>query len=93
MPANGELKIRMNRPTDDYNRIIEISPVQKLEQAPEMPGGQTVIAHGLKVSVDFNNRDMHSDLDTNKIRGIIQSSIEFNKKELYDFLNMTGGST
>lgn len=88
MPSDGELRIRVNRPVDDYNRVIEMQPVQKMEQAKEIPGEQHVVAYGLKVVVDFNNRDMSKDLDTDRIRGIIQSSIQFNNKELYEFLNM-----
>jgi len=88
MPPDGELKIRVNRPVDDYNRIIEMQPVQKIEQSLKTPGEQHLIAYGLKVIVDFNNRNMTEDLNIDSIRGIIQSSIEFNNKELYEFLNV-----
>lgn len=94
MPANGELKIRVNRPTDDYNRIIEMQPVQKVKRVPEIPDTQQVLAHGLKVSVDFNNRNMSTDLQNNDIKSILYESIDFNKKGLYEFLNReTGGES
>jgi len=94
MPANGELKIRVNRPTDDYNRAIEMQPVQKVKRMPEMPDRQQVLGHGLKVNVDFNNRDMSTNLQNNDIRSILYESIAFNKKGLYEFLNReTGGES
>ena len=37
--------------------------------------------------VDFNNRDMSKSLETDDIRRIIQASVEFNEKLLYEFLN------
>jgi len=94
MPANGELKIRVNRPTDDYNRIIEMQPVRKVKRMPEIPDTQQVLGHGLKVSVDFNNRDMSTNLQNSNIMSILYESIEFNKKGLYEFLNReTGGES
>ena len=86
MPPEGEIKLRINRPVDDYNRIIELSPIIKAEA---MPPGQPpqIKAHGLKVKVDINNRDMGNDLDTDTIRAIIQVSKTFNETKLYEFLN------
>ncbi len=91
VPSDGELRIRVNRPVDDYNRSIEMWPVQKMQRKEDL-NLPHVNAYGLKVVVDFNNRNMGEDLDNDRIRGIIQSSSEFNKKELYEFLNMTGES-
>ncbi|MHC4258830.1 MAG: hypothetical protein ACYSTF_00230 [Planctomycetota bacterium] len=89
VPTNGELKLRINIPTDDYNRVIEMQPVQKVERAPDVPGEAQVQAYGVKVCVDFNNRDMTGNLQNNTMQSIIYDSTEFNKKALYDFLNRT----
>lgn len=86
MPPDGEIKLRVNRPTDDYNRIIELS---QLIKAQSMPPGQTsqIKAYGLKVKVDINNREMSNELDNDNIRSIIQASKSFNETVLYEFLN------
>jgi len=90
VPPNGEINIRVNRPTDDHNRIIQLRPVVKKQLQSNIPGIDEVKAYGLSVSVDFNNRDMSKDLSSDDIRAIIQASIQYNEKELYAFLN--GGS-
>jgi len=87
IPPNGEINIRVNRPTDDYNRIIQLQPVVKKQIQPNISGTEDVKAYGLNVIVDFNNRDMSQDLNNDDIRAIIQASIQYNEDELYSFLN------
>ncbi len=89
VPPNGELNIRVNRPTDDYNRVIQLQPVVKKQPMPNIPDAEDVKAYGLSVSVDFNNRDMTKSLDNDEMRAVIQDSIRYNERELYDFLNGT----
>lgn len=89
VPPNGEIDIRVNRPTDDYNRNIRLRPVVKKQMQPNISGIEDVKAYGLSVSVDFNNRDMSRDLNNDDIRAIIQESIKYNEKDLYEFLNGT----
>lgn len=89
VPPNGELNIRVNAPTDDYNRVIQLQPVVKKQSMPNIPEAEDVKAYGLSVSVDFNNRDMTKSLDNDNIRAVIQDSIRYNERELYDFLNGT----
>jgi hypothetical protein len=92
IPSNGELRIRINKPDDDYNKIIQMEPVQKRERSPNIPGAEHIIEeYGLKVRVDFNNRDMSEPLKEERIRAIIFASIQFNKHELYNFLNCVNG--
>lgn len=87
VPPNGEIELKINRPTDDYNRIIQLRPVFKKQMRSNIDEIDDVKAYGLKVMVDFNNRDMNRNLDNDDIRAIIQSSIEYNEKDLYAFLN------
>ncbi len=87
VPSNGEILIKVNRPDDDHNRKIELEPVRKIESVPEMPGRQQVQSYGVKVVVDFNNRDMSQNLDDNEILGILHKARQYNETELYDFLN------
>jgi len=91
IPSNGEILIKVNYPDDDYNRKIELEPVRKIESVPEMPGRQQVQSYGIKVVVDFNNRDMNQNLDDDKILGILHKARQYNEKELYDFLNGSVG--
>jgi hypothetical protein len=91
VPPNGELNIRINRPDDDYNRIIQLEAVQKMERKTELQGISQVLAYGLKVTVDFNNRDMSQDLESERISSIIFASEQFNKNDLYTFLNCGTG--
>lgn len=91
VPPNGEILMKVNRPDDDHNRKIELEPVRKIESVPEMPGRQQVQSYGVKVVVDFNNRDMNQNLDDNEILGILHKARQYNEKELYDFLNGSDG--
>ena len=87
IPSNGEIILSINRPDDDYNRKVQLEPVKKVERVPEIPGKEQVHSYGVKVVVDFNNRDMSQNLDDNKILGILHKARQYNEKELYDFLN------
>ena len=89
VPQNGELHIRVNMPTDDYNRVIQLQPVVKKQPMPNIPEAEDVKAYGLSVSVDFNNSDMTKSLDNDDIRAVIQDSMKYNERGLYDFLNGT----
>jgi hypothetical protein len=91
IPSNGEILLSINRPDDDYNRKIELQPVQKLERIPEMPDRKQIRSYGVKVVVDFNNRDMSQNLDDDKILSILHKARLYNEKELYDFLNGSFG--
>jgi hypothetical protein len=93
VPPNGEINIRINRPDDDYNKKIILNAVQKIERVPEMPGRQQVRAYGVRVVVDYNNRDVSTSLNDDKIRTIIYQGKEYNKKELYQFLNSSFGGS
>ena len=86
-PPGGQVKLRINNRTDEYNRIIEMMPVQKLQRLPEMPGKAQSVGYGLKVKVDFNNIDTSNNLEQADIYRIIHEGQTYNEKELYDFLN------
>jgi hypothetical protein len=87
VPPNGEIELKVNRPTDDHNRIIQLRPAVKKQIRPNIAEIEDVKAYGLKVVVDFNNRDMSRNLDNDDIRTIIQSSMQYNETDLYAFLN------
>jgi len=84
---NGEIRLRINRPADDYNRNIEIQAVRKLEAVPEIPDRRQTKNYGVKVMVDFNNLDVSRDLDNARILSVLHDAREFNENELYAFLN------
>jgi len=91
IPSNGEIVLTINRPDDDYNKKIQLQPMQKLEKVPEIPDTQQVQSYGVKVVVDFNNRDMSQNLDYDKILGILHKARKYNDKELYEFMNGSSG--
>ncbi|MBN2183344.1 MAG: hypothetical protein JW715_15650 [Sedimentisphaerales bacterium] len=91
VPQNGEIVLNINRPDDDYNKKIQLKPVQKIERDPNIPGVDQVSSYGVQVVVDFNNRDMSNDLDENHILGILHKGKQYNNNELYDFLNGSFG--
>lgn len=87
VPPNGEIKLSINRPSDDYNRSIGLLPVKKVERISEMQElGQTK-GYGVQVNVDFNNRERIENLDKDKILCILHDARVFNDDELYRFLN------
>ncbi|MFQ6114640.1 MAG: hypothetical protein ACE5NG_11260 [bacterium] len=87
----GEIRLRINQPTDDYNRIIEMQALKKVEPIPEIPGRLQTQGYAVRVNVDFNNRDTSIDLDNNRILGILHEGKRYNEKELYQFLNYSFG--
>ena len=91
VPANGEIILNINRPDDDHNKKIQLQPVQKIERVPEMSDREQVRSYGVKVVVDFNNRDMSQNLTEDKIVAILHRARQYNDKELYDFLNASSG--
>ncbi len=90
-PVGGEIKLRINLRTDDFNRIVELEAVRKLEQIPEIPGQVQTAGHGVKVRVDFNNIDMSKDLDDGAILRTLHEGRNFNNRDLYAFLNGPSG--
>ena len=87
VPQGGEVVLSINLPTDDYNRKIELRDVRKLEPVPEIQNRQQTKDYGVRVMVDFNNRDMSQNLDNSRILSILHDAKQFNKNELYAFLN------
>lgn len=87
VPQDGEITLSINLPTDDYNRKIELRAVIKLEPVPEIQNRQQAKDYGVRVAVDFNNRDMNQNLDNSRILSILHDAKQFNKNELYAFLN------
>lgn len=87
IPSNGEIILTINCPDDDYNKKIQLQPMRKLEKVPEIPDRKQVQSYGVKVIVDFNNRDMSQNLDDDKILTIFHKAQQYNDKELYEFLN------
>jgi hypothetical protein len=87
VPPNGEIELKVNRPNDDHNRIIQLRPAIKKQVRPNIAEIEDVKAYGVKVSVDFNNRDMSQNLSNDDILSIIQTSIQYNERDLYAFLN------
>ena len=84
--------MRINNCTDDYNRIIEMQPLHKVKPIPEIPNRTQSVGYGLKVKVDFNNRDTSENLEQMDVYKIIHEGQNYNENELYQFLNSnTGG--
>lgn len=91
IPLNGEITLSINCPDDDYNKKIQLQAVQKLEKIPEIPDKQQVHSYGVKVVVDFNNRDMSQNLDEDRILVILHKAHQYNENQLYNFLNRSSG--
>ncbi|MCK4787476.1 MAG: hypothetical protein KAV87_27205, partial [Desulfobacteraceae bacterium] len=91
IPSNGEIILNINSPDNDHNRKIQLQPVQKLEKVPEIPDKEQIQSYGVKVIVDFNNRDMSQNLDDAKILAILHEARKYNETKLYDFLNGSFG--
>jgi len=91
IPSNGEITLVVNYPDDDYNKRIQLTPVAKLEKVPEMPDMKQVKSYGVKVVMDFNNREMSQNLDDGAILAILHKAQQYNDKELYQFLNGSSG--
>ena len=87
IPEGGEITLRVNRPDAEHNRVIQLKPVVKKHLSSQAAIPDEVKMYGLHVYVDLNNLNMTNPVDDDEARSIIQSSIEFNKQPLYDFLN------
>lgn len=91
-PASEEVSLRINLADDDYNKIIEIAAVRKVEQVAEVPDHTQSAGYGVRVMVDLNNRDTTQNLDNGRIMSVLHEGRAFNNKGLYAFLNGdTGG--
>jgi len=88
VPDNGEIRLRINKPTDDYNRIVELQALRKLERVPEISDRFQTQGFGVSVHVDFNNRDTSSPVTDDKILRVLYDGQQYNEKELYQFLNL-----
>jgi hypothetical protein len=91
VPTDGEITIVINRPDDDYNKRIQLEAVRRVEPIPEMPSKAQTKNYGVKVIVDFNNRDMSQDMNESSILAVLHEAQQYNDKELYEFLNGSGG--
>ncbi|MBW7989167.1 MAG: hypothetical protein FVQ84_04005 [Planctomycetes bacterium] len=91
LSSDGEIRIRINRPTDDYNRIFELQALRTVEAIPEIPGKLQTKGYAIKVKADFNNRDISTELDDGRILSVLHDGDEFCSKNLYKFLNGSFG--
>jgi hypothetical protein len=82
-----EIMLSINCPTDDHNRKIQIEALRKLEPMSEIPGRMETKGYGVKVMVDFNNREMTRDLNPGDILRILHEGKQYNQEEIYEFLN------
>ncbi len=65
--------------TDDFNRIIEVEAVKKLEQVPEIRDRSTRTGTASKVKVDFNNVDMSKNLDDGAVLRILHEGRRYKR--------------
>jgi len=91
VPPDGEITIVINRPNDDYNKRIQLEAVRRIEAIPEMPSRAQTKNYGVKVIIDFNNRDMSQDMNEGNILAVLHEAQQYNDKDLYEFLNGSGG--
>jgi len=92
IPSGSDVQLRINLRTDEYNRVIEMKPVQKVQPVPEISGRMQNVGYGLRVKVDFNNIEVNKDLDDTSIFRTIHDAQRYNENNLYEFLNgKTGG--
>lgn len=85
VPLNGELTIRANLRDEQFNRIVELTAVQKLQVDPT--GSARVTGTGIAVKVDFNNQDMSEDLPKTQRVLVLQEADRYCTDGLYRFLN------
>jgi len=88
--GEGEIRLRVNNPTDDFNRVIDMQAVKRLEPVPEMESVQTA-GYGVKVTVDINNRDMTNEIGNATVLEVLHEGKTFNNEGLYAFLNGVNG--
>jgi hypothetical protein len=85
IPDTGELMLQINRPTDDFNRIVHLETIAKQRIEPD--GKVEVVGSGIVVNVDFNNRDMSQELTDERKLYILHEADKFCEEDLMDFLN------
>jgi len=85
VPDDGELRMHVNRPQGEFNRIIEVQNI--LKQVPGPDGTLQARSSGIVIKVDFNNRDMREDLEESKKIHVLHEADEFCREELWGLLN------
>ena len=85
VPPDGELLIRVNRPDNDYNRILTLEQVVAKSQS--QPGAPLeTVGFGVKVTVDVNNRNLR-ELNEPAWMTVLNAADAYNREGIYDFLN------
>jgi len=87
VPPKGDLFLKLNHCCDQFNRLITIEPMTKRRFNPTKPTEVEPAGFAIKVTVDFNNRNMTEDLKEEDIVNLMHAAKNYNKKELYEFLN------
>jgi len=87
IPATGELRIRVNLPDDDYNRIIQMEPVAKAQVTAAGIVQEEGLGSGIKIRADVNNRDTSNDMDAGRQRAVLDRADRFFTDELLPILN------
>lgn len=86
IPETGEVRIRANLRTADYNRIFTIEPVKQMRQTgPYSPPEET--GFGVKVTADFNNCDLDKEMGEAGWLTVLNSADLFFRDEMYGVLN------
>lgn len=85
VPEDGELRMHVNRPEGEFNRIVEVQNIVK--QVRGLDGTLQARGSGIVVKMDFNNRDMSEDLGEEKKLCIMHQADEFCQEELWGLLN------
>jgi hypothetical protein len=89
VPGDGEIFVRFNLPTPEFNRVFVITPVtaQRVE-APYTP--PKFAGFGVKIAIDVNHRNLQKEKDEAEWQTVLQTADLFNEKELYAVLNNPG---
>lgn len=87
LPETGELCIRVNLPTEDHNRIVQIEAVQKMRVTGTDVVQDEELGTGIKVQVDVNNRDTSKDLGVSEQQVVLDTADRFLANELLPILN------
>ncbi|MBN2210910.1 MAG: hypothetical protein JW709_05890 [Sedimentisphaerales bacterium] len=93
VPSHGEVFLKFNQPCEKYNRLISIEPLTKTRIAPigTIQDEAQVAGYGIKVTVDFNNRNIDKDLSRDDFLVLLHDAKKFNDGELYNLLNNPSG--
>ena len=86
VPEGGEIRIRVNLCTPEFNRIFTIDPVTRLHQASPDAKPQAV-CYGVKVDVDVNNRILKDNLSDAELLTVLTTADMYVADEMYDVLN------